>query len=207
MGTDIHGIFQKKVDNRWEDVETKFKFNRHYLLFAWLGNVRNGFGFASVRTHTPIESLSDCRGYPKDFEVANDTHYVDNIKLLPEYLQEYEKETKDRYDTWMGDHSHSWVTSEEMLKNISDIILTRTGIIPIENFKQWDGKSQPDTWSGGISGRDIEVQVPPDITPTTTHVRIFWEIHLQDEILYFIDEVKRLVELHGEIRFVFGFDS
>ncbi len=48
---------------------------------------------------------------------------------------------------------------------------------------------------------------PSDITDRTSHVRVEWFSDLNDEFKYFIDEVKRLVDEHGEVRFVFGFDS
>lgn len=40
-----------------------------------------------------------------------------------------------------------------------------------------------------------------------THVRVSWETGLKDELRYFFDEVRRLQEEHGQVRFVFGFDS
>jgi hypothetical protein len=40
-----------------------------------------------------------------------------------------------------------------------------------------------------------------------THVRCRWGSALADELRYFFDEVKRLADEHGDIRFVFGFDS
>lgn len=50
MGTDIHCTFQSKTDGRWADIPHKYEGNRHYFLFSWLAGVRNGFGFAGVKT-------------------------------------------------------------------------------------------------------------------------------------------------------------
>lgn len=40
-----------------------------------------------------------------------------------------------------------------------------------------------------------------------THVRFIRRVKYEDELSYFFDEVKRLQDLHGEVRLVFGFDS
>lgn len=58
MGTDIHCVFQKKCPEGWEDIESEYEEGRHYTLFAWLGDVRNGFGVAGVKTHTELAPLS-----------------------------------------------------------------------------------------------------------------------------------------------------
>lgn len=121
MSCDIHAVFQKKTPDGWEDVKSVYEENRHYALFAWLGNVRNGYDFLP---------LSDHRGFPEDFDVTD---------------------REDHGDTWMGDHSHSWLADDEIING----------------------------------------SIPPD----------------EDHFAYFIDEVKRLKELHGEVRMVFGFDS
>lgn len=47
MGTDIHGVFQRRTETGWEDVEHQYSEDRHYALFAWLGDVRFVFGFDS----------------------------------------------------------------------------------------------------------------------------------------------------------------
>ena len=40
-----------------------------------------------------------------------------------------------------------------------------------------------------------------------THVRVIWSESLCQQLDYFFDEVKRLKELHGDVRMVFSFDS
>jgi len=204
MGTDIHSMLQAKKNNEWIDIKSPLEDNRHYLLFAWLGNVRNGFGFAGIPTHTPIKFLSDCRGFPEGFKIANDVHPVESKELLPDWLQEYCKE--DGLNMWMGDHSHSWLTGEEIL-NGADTEMARVGVITLEQYKNWDGKSSPDSWCGEITGGDIQTDLPENINEKTTHVKIHWHETVLESLKYFIDEIKKLVDEHGEIRFVFGFDS
>ena len=46
----------------------------------------------------------------------------------------------------------------------------------------------------------------PNVSPEATHAQIEWT-QGDDGLGYFVDEVKRLKELHGDVRLVFGFDS
>lgn len=219
MGTDIHGIFQKKVvtpeapNGVWEDILTTYDEGRHYLLFAWLGNVRNGFGFAGVPTHEAIVPLSDGRGYPEDFQVdADDNHRIAANEFRGPCRAEYytdedlDVSNVDRLQMWMGDHSYSWVSGTEVLEATLPKI-RRTGIIYLDTYKQWDGISAPEDWCGGVTGPKVVVSTPDNITTATSHVQIEWTEDTSASLKYFLDEVRRLVELHGEIRFVFGFDS
>lgn len=97
MGCDIHGVLQsrfKRVDgsvSSWMD-ECEIEDTRHYLKFAYLANVRN---YYSV---TPI---SEPRGLPEDFEMKQSGYEVDTHSLWG-------------HDVWMGDHSYSWLTLDEI---------------------------------------------------------------------------------------------
>lgn len=179
MGTDIYGVWQKRVGGKWVDTGNQIEQRRDYLLFAWLGNVRNGFGTAGAPTHTSITPLSNRRGYPDGFIAGG-------------------------HD--LGDHSHSWVTADEILSATMPRIL-RTGIINREQFAAWDGGSAPgDGYIGGVMGLGIKVSSPSDVDDTTTHVQVEWFEDTAESLKYFIEEVRRLKNEHGEIRFVFGFD-
>lgn len=106
MGTDIHASLEYKDNNEWHAVMWpngffgKFKdeleltaripFPRNYFLFAVLGNVRNGYGFAGIFTHEEIVPISDNRGIPID--VSKET-----LKILSE------------------EHSPTWVSLTEIL--------------------------------------------------------------------------------------------
>jgi len=156
MGTDIHTIFQKKTPEGWEDIDSDYEQKRHYYLFSWLADVRNGYGFAGVLTYDPVIPLSKPRGYPPDFQVEDDYHKIARSSLRgsgESYWIEEDQDPKDpdHLNLWMGDHSHSWLSGQEILEGVP----------------------------------------PPN----------------KETIDYFLYEVKRLTELHGEIRMVFGFDS
>lgn len=203
MGTDVHAIWQAKKDGRWVDIESKWDQDRHYFLFAWLADVRNGYGFAGIPTHEPIQPIAPRRGLPADFEGGED-HPVTDVAVLgkdAEYLKDGEKPSK-----WMGDHSHSWLTADEILTAKRPGPIRKDGVLALDQYKAWDKVSQPDAWCGGVMGRDLVTSLPSEIGPSTTHVQVSWIRH-DDGLDYFVDEVRRLKELHGEVRLVFGFDS
>jgi hypothetical protein len=213
MGTDVHSVFQKRTENGWQDVESQYDERRHYALFAWIGNVRNGHGFAGIQTHTRIEPLSDRRGFPADFEtIDEDDHPITANAIRGRRAEWYKDEDSNVADDshlrmWMGDHSHSWLSGTEILAATPPRVL-RTGVISIEQFRAWDGESSPASWSGGIGGPGVVMaESPSDVTGETTHVRIEWFDETRGSFAYFIDEVQRLTNEHGEVRFVFGFDS
>jgi hypothetical protein len=190
MGTDIHGVFQAKIDNKWETVETEFEFNRHYQLFAILADVRNGYGFAGIPTGDAVVPISEPKGLPKEKRIMEMEEMCD-----------------------FGDHSFSWLSDKEMLDwyNGPEITVGRCGIISRKAYIAWDGKTPPDDYCYSRSGPGIRVindsAVEKEMFPDYTDVHIEWVENLKEGVKYFFDEVKRLKETHGEIRFVFGFDS
>lgn len=179
MGTDIHGVFQKKTEQGWEDVPTNYEFHRHYMLFAWLGGVRNGFGFAGVPTHSPLVPLSRGRGLPPDFEmVDDDSHPISRIDTLSkidlEYIKEYGPSIDARWDHyWMGDHSYSWVSAKEVLEAELPRLM-KTGVVDRSFFDAWDGVSEPREYSGGISGYGVVVKDMTQDLTGATHIQIRW---------------------------------
>lgn len=205
MGCDIHTVWQARRNGKWEDVKSNYKENRHYLLFSWLANVRNGFGFAGISTYDPIIPIAQPRGLPADFETEDDRHPT-RIECVPDWrLQYWDAADKAHPSIWIGYHSHSWLTADEILAADCPTIIQRTGVVSLEWFKKWDGKTPPEEWSGGIGGKGIVVSPAQRIAPDTTHVQIEWDG--PSELGYFVDEVKRMKEIHGEVRVVFGFDS
>lgn len=204
MGTDVHAIWQAKRNSRWEDIESQWDQHRHYLLFSWLANVRNGFGFAGVPTYDPVVPVALPRGLPEDFEMVDDCHPIKELAHMGDRAEYWSP--GDPMEFWMGDHSHSWLTADEILAAKRPGTVQRTGIVDIQWFRAWDGKTPPSDWCGGISGRDVNLATSPaKVTPTTTHVSIEWDA--PDGLEYFVEEVQRLKTLHGEVRVVFGFDS
>lgn len=202
MGTDINGVFQKRnKQNEWVDIDTKYEFNRHYQLFAFIGGVRNGTGFAGVKTGESVSNpVAACRGVPEDMQV-------------------------DEYgncgSTWLGDHSYSWFKVNEYFAHIEAAgKVIKTGIVSKERYEDWinrypdpDNRSAPDSHCGGIWGRDVilinDDELEKRYRAGWTHIQVKWVSDLREELQYFTEELHRLVQEHqtDEIRFVFGFDS
>lgn len=205
MGTDIHVVFQAKKSGRWGDIASNYDERRHYLLFAWLADVRNGSGFAGIPTHTRIDPIAEPRGLPKDFQVEDDDHPMAR-ELLDENEREW-LEPGEEPHRWMGDHTYSWLTADEILSAPPPGRILKTGVIPISAYREWDGVSQPESWCGDVWGKDVVTSNPNEITDQTTYVRIEWFRDTSDDLAYFINEVKRLKDEYGDVRMVFGFDS
>lgn len=209
MGTDIHGVFQAFDNGQWRDVESSYGQDRHYQLFAVLAGVRNGYGFAGVPTGEPVTPIAQPRGLPVDFPMHGDSHPIAELAHMDPSRRKWHHDG-DALEVWMGDHSHSWLTGEEMLAWRPPTV-TKVGILSREEYGAWTKQGAPREYCGGVSGGGVKVindnAVEMSETPTWTHVRVHWECSLTEELAYFFDEVRRLVAEHGKIRFVFGFDS
>lgn len=213
MGTDIHGVFQRHdaATDKWVDVPSNYEQDRHYQLFAVLAGVRNGFGFAGVKTGDPVEPIADRRGLPDDFVMDGDAHPIASLDFMDPGRRKYHGDDEP-LEVWMGDHSHSWLTGEEILAWAEKApTVTKTGYLTREVYANWDGKSAPESYCGDSWGLSIvkinDNEVERRETPNWTHIRCEWECGLKQDLAYFFDEVARLVSEHSRIRFVFGFDS
>jgi hypothetical protein len=154
MGCDIHAVFQKRTDAGWEDVPTTWDEGRHYFLFSVLAGVRNGFGFAGTPTYDPVKPISEPRGLPADFAMDDEAHPVASVDLLGWHARYHQDD--EPIERWMGDHSHSWLTADEILayeKAGGQRAVERTGILSLEAYREWDKVSQPSAWCGGVFGQ------------------------------------------------------
>lgn len=213
MGTDIHGVFQRldKATGQWHDVASNYEQDRHYQLFAVLADVRNGYGFAGIPTGEAVKPIAERRGLPADFAMDGDSHPIATLEHMDPSRRKY-RGADEALEVWMGDHSHTWLTGSEMLawaESAPEVV--KTGILNRAVYEAWDGTSRPPGYCGGISGRAVVLindnAVEKEQTPGWTHIRCTWQSDLRAELAYFFDEVARLVSEHGEVRFVFGFDS
>lgn len=197
MGCDIHCIVQIKTEKGWERAELNYH-GRNYNVFAILANVRNGSGFAGIKTSDGFKPISEPRG-------------------LPPGMSEDDGE--------FGDHSFSHVTAKELVEvDFYNATTTLCGWIDFKTYKDWTRYARgegcsPDTWSGGVSGKDIlkyteadYLAQKPEDTPGL-HIFCEWEQTYARAIgltfLTFVLEMARLGQIHGmeNVRFVFGFDS
>lgn len=149
MGTDIHmiaevrknGVWQTILDNifvEWEGTQFEAQTcvpygDRNYNLFAILADVRNGIGFAGIRTGEKFNPISEPKGYPEDISEESYNFLGD--------------------DWWH--HSASYFT----LKEIFDFDWTQIhrdfGVVSEKDYRDHVMKGElPDSWCGDISGPD-----------------------------------------------------
>ena len=198
MGTDIHTIAQiKLVDNRhpekreqWHTIASNIANEwRSYDSYAVLANVRNGAGFAGVRTGEGWEPIAEPRGIPEGVMLAKKKHFNGSDQDLVGGLED-EDEVPDYAAVgmywvtgtqWLGDHSHSYVTLAELkeaLKKYEAEEYQNTGVVDLATYLKWkeDGV-KPESWSGGISGKGIvtftEAQYEAGVRPADKDDKIY----------------------------------
>ena len=100
MGCDIHGVFQAKMEDEWETINSPYNWERDYQLFGYLAGVRD----------RNVYSLGEPRGLPEDFPVFIQ-HEMPYYILKPNvnYRKAYGENVMS-----MGDHSFGWFTFEEI---------------------------------------------------------------------------------------------
>ena len=173
--------------------------DRNYRLFAILGNVRND------HTDPPIRSISDGRGLPED--------------LSPELRRIADMKVED---VWLGEHSFSWVSLQELIQFDWEQTTVRRGVIRADRFLYWDGKC-PDEFAQAVWGPDIRVTDWPCVgeppraperaaldVDSPTHVRVRWRVTYREAAGKAFGTLMEALKPHGEpenIRLVFGFDS
>jgi hypothetical protein len=234
MGCDIHLYVEKRIDGKWiaqgtftrEDVESDgsggwidggqdIYDGRNYDLFAILADVRNGRGFAGVKTGEGFNPISEPRGIPED-------------------ASEQYKEIAQRWDC--DGHSHSYFTVRELLDYDWTQETGKQGWLSIaewEKWSRWDRERGlgPDSWYGFIDGggvkhistedadalfkgvgwsdRDTVVAKHPQ-----TYVQASWGTPYYRAAGNFIEEtLSKLLKLAGgtkgidDVRIVFFFDN
>lgn len=154
MGCDIHLYVEKRENGQWvsadkweeEDGEmhvnyyARFYTGRNYNLFAILADVRNGRGFAGIKTGEGFNPIADPRGVPDDAS--------ENYKATVEH--------------WGCDgHSHSHFTVAELMAYDWTQVSRLQGWVDIHNFEEFERwrksrQESPEEYSGGISGGAIQ---------------------------------------------------
>lgn len=191
MGTDIHGRLQYRYDHMKEGVWYDgglIENGRNYRVFAMLAGVRNGTGFAGVKTHKPILPIAEPRGIPAGVEVDEDA-----IVVRDEW-----RDNKEIDRTWLGDHSHSWVTLKELIDWPGwGLPLHQCGYITPEEKARLDREGgTPQSWCGGTN--DPTAIFYEWTVPFSSTCRVFkaW-----------VDYLALKYSQHENVRLVFGFDS
>lgn len=224
MGCDIHMYYEIELQGKWTyydwrkqyvvgqdedgdvyDYERMFGdplcIWRDYNLFAVLADVRNGRGFAGVRTGSGFVPISKPRGLPED--VSSEVKVAD--------------------ERWGDDgHSHSWCSLQELLDYDWDRITTLEGDVDEANYRIFKAEGNPSEWYGGVGGGGIKVVLNSDMERVLAgdrelgveyYTRVSWEVTYRQAIgVGWFDALNTLRVLRErlgarEIRLVFWFDN
>lgn len=228
MGCDIHIAIQKQLaDGTWEEIPYQVapwnkddrpleigipvaprRFGaRDYDLFGILANVRNGSGFAGCLTGSGWPSIADDRGFPAGFDVD---------ALLPDpKMAKYD----ERGPRWLGDHSFTWVSLDELKAFPWDTTLaTIYGCVTGDVFDELKPRNlKPANYSGGISGPGIQVYSEDEwlnhraeCRAARPYVRMSWTESAREATYDWAGEVIPWLESLADgrpLRLVMGFDS
>lgn len=201
MGCDIHGVIQVNLFGYWRTIALDLASeSRSYDTFAVLAGVRNGSGFAGIKTGEGWKSISEPKGLPEDFRLCDEMCHLGK---------------------WLGDHSHSYLTLQEIedwIENAGPKTYTTYGVVEYKDYIAYvkHGKC-PEDWCASISGRDIVTisEQEAKIGKTGTHVRMSWERDAKECLFYLFEIYERLKLIRADyfgvskenIRIVFGFDN
>lgn len=186
--------------------------SRHYTVFAFLADVRNGWGFAGVQTGEPIEPQFKERGIPID------TTYRETV---------YDKDGNvvGGSPNWLGDHSFTWATLRELKDAPWKVTVKTCGVIHHKRYAEWSVQGGPPKggWGGSIFGKGIRTFDEKDFkgimaagqVQEEDYVRVWWEWHPLIECQFrkwlYSQPMQDLLEEVGNnpdhIRVLMGFDS
>jgi hypothetical protein len=148
MGCDIHLYVEKRANGAWVSADTwtddeyepgrkevayntRFYTGRNYDFFAILADVRNGRGFAGVKTGDGFVPMDTPRGLPDDCS----------------------PEVRAESDGWGGDgHSHSHFTVAEIMAYDWTQTTRKSGFVQPIGWSEWKDNGAPESWCGAVSG-------------------------------------------------------
>lgn len=249
MGTDIHSIAQvRKPASRFNQLDIDEKpptlpdawqtvaigvagDDRSYNTFAMLANVRNGRGFAGVKTSDGFPVIHEPRGLPADF-VLNDEgdHPVKRSALVAAWDWNSELVDLDSKEArrvsyledavWLGDHSHSWCTLAELKSFVSNVASKHEarihGVVALTEYRAAKAENRAYTsWYGGVYGWDVVVvnESEAETQADATHVQTSWvknalQVSCLNQIVTALEVVAQRCNVTDDnVRFVYGFDS
>jgi len=224
MGCDIH-VFVERFDrekNKWFAADNWIKNNngdvgvpyderiysgRNYNLFAILANVRNGRGFAGIKTGEGFDPIDEPRGLPVDVT----------------------REVRAEMDGWGDDgHSHSYVGLRELLEyDFDGKAVKQYGVISSKDYEAWSkNRGEPSVyWGASFGPEEItldeakylrSVANGQDFTGKNVNVRVSWVQSYRDAVgkdsEFFTKTMPRMLELsqtnyREDVRLVFCFDN
>lgn len=201
MGTDIHSIAQVCRDGSWVTVAIGIYGDpRSYNTFAMLANVRNGRGFAGIKTSDGFPYIHEPRGLPSDLKdpsLVEVDIYVRKDSLVAAWDWDGKLVAVDSTETrrtrylnddggrmWLGDHSHSWCSLSELIAFVETVAKTSTvklcGYVDYAEYQKAKAEGRAFSgWCGDVSGPSIvkvhEKDLPSWEGREPTHVFAEWE--------------------------------
>lgn len=160
---------ERKVLTSWYD-------DRNYEAFAILADVRNGTGFAGIDTGDGFKIIAEPRGLPLDLsaELRNASNYDAMRECgLPDVPEDPpgDDALEDALDKgfWLGDHSYSWLTAQE-LQDFDWLtqVTTLRGVVGWNEFAQREQLGEtgsPESYSGSVWSR-YAVTLPQEVART-----------------------------------------
>jgi len=198
MGTDIHLAAEIYKDGLWHLANVDLPDYRNYRAFAILADIRNGYTFAGMDSGDPVIPISYPRGFPEDIseELREMLYKEDEDEWLDDDMEDFPLDDEEPELIWLGDHSFSWVTLEELINYDLDAPVTLRGKVSPEAARRWkENREPPNTVVAFISNPDW--------------VSMEWQRPLRESaplITNLIEALHPLGEPH-EVRLIFGFDN
>jgi hypothetical protein len=204
MGTDIHGGFElRSPDGKWQALnDYEFPSRQNYNVFSILADVRNGRGFAGIKTSEGFNPIAEPRGLPEDV-------HMETLEKLSDC------------------HTPSWLLLKEVFEYDYSQATIITGVVQWSyylKFKEsvnrynprWDrSHPQPEAWCGFASGGGIRIIeenevafVQANADTSELYVRTQWPRTYMDCMGDFLNDLQPLIKYClDNVRLVFDFDS
>ena len=141
MGTDIHLAVETYRDGAWRNVSGKWPDDRRYDAFSILADVRNGYGFAGIKTSEGFVPIAAPRGLPTDIDATS-------LECLSD------------------EHTPSWHTLRHLLEYDWTQTVKKQGWVAAPEWARWSSWDRkrgygPQSYSGGVSGPSI-IHIEPE---------------------------------------------
>lgn len=226
MGCDIHSVAQVKKNGVWKTVlQDVAGDHRSYDTFAMLADVRNGSGFAGVKTGGGFEPISQPKGFPDDFDVDDHEYHLitpgtpsgDTYDWAePAYREARLADKASEKKVWMGDHSYSWLSLPEInayIKRKSTEQAEKCGYVEEDEYLKLRGTNEwPKSWCGGAGGgrtavfsaSEYEALTKADLADVKSnndwvYVHYTWKTGVLKcgNLVQISEELGRIAEQHG----------
>jgi len=185
---------------QWNAEFTEHPYDgRNYDLFAILANVRNGRGFAGIKTGEGFNPIAFPKGIPSD--VSN--------------------EVRVNLNSYGDDgHSHSFYTLRELKDFDWGQLTMHRGVITLEEYQalKSSGESEPTSWCGSVTGPKIVTIDEDEVLDYTKkpsndliiYVNYHWGSMYHESCEVFITQTIPALEALGDpenVRILFFFDN